>query len=246
MRNMFVRLVLAAVFLLNTVESVTADVILISEIPGSDSPVILGDQNEAAEHYSPASTFKIVITLAGLLNGSLSEDTTVVCRDDFLPENVMKLNLQQALYHSSNEYFISALQKISSKELLEISEKCHFGKVQAGKISEDKAEWRHGGPIKISPLEAHLFMRELSQCKLPLDVEVQKRTLKVLSWPKRNLECGVLGKTGSWENRYWFTGLAEWKDHRRIITVFLTKKDGSRQKAIDTFYEQVTAKLTKN
>src|SRR5438552_2572051 len=75
-----------------------ADVILISDLPGREAPVIMGDAEEADRLFSPASTFKMIISFNALTQGIADEKTTALCNDEFLPIKNMKLDFHRALF----------------------------------------------------------------------------------------------------------------------------------------------------
>lgn len=215
-----------------------ADVILVSDPEQGAAPELIGNEKEADAFFSPASTFKMILTLAGLEQGKAAPETRWICRDAFLPQRPMELNLTQALYYSSNEYFLHLEDLLKPDDFLEMGRRVHFGEEKIALAKVKREDWKHGGAFLITPRQEHAFMRSLARQELPVSKTVGETLQRVLQWPDSHSGVHAWGKTGSWDHCYWFTGLAERGNRRRVITVLLTQNGSTRDQAIARFYEQ--------
>lgn len=214
-----------------------ADIVLVSQVPGSEDATVEGDPNQAIVEFSPASTFKMILALCAFEKGIATPETTMTCSDAHLPKRPMKVDFQQAMYHSSNQYFYPLIDQLTDEEIVAMAEKCGFGKVK-GPMPKNRKDWRFGGPIRITPRAAHVFMRALALGKLPVSPKAQGNLIRVMSWESPDDKVKTFGKTGSWEQTYWFNGLAATDRSRRVITIVLTSQGAERKKAILTFYQK--------
>ena len=220
-----------------------ADVVILSDVPGSDKPLVSRETEQADEYFSPASTFKMIIALVAFEKGIATAQTVHLCSDNHLPTKPLKLDFQQAMYYSSNDYFVALMDKIEGKELVEMAERCGFGKA-VGPMPGDKSAWRHGGNIRVTPMQEHMFLRNLAQGTLPVDRRVQADLVRVMKWPSPVEGVKAFGKTGSWERTYWFSGMAVIEGQPdRICTVTLTSFGSDRDQAISTFFQQIKRPL---
>jgi beta-lactamase class D len=216
-----------------------ADVVILSDFPGSDKPLISGETGQADQPFSPASTFKMIIALVALEKKIATPTTTILCSDSYLPQKPMQLDFQKAMYHSSNDFFVALLDKITPDELLAMAAKCGFGK-PTGPPPSDKSAWRHGGNIRVTPREEHRFLRKLAAGQLPVAPGVQADLIRVMRWPSPKDQWQIFGKTGSWERTYWFVGMVHKSEGpARIGTVTLTSHGSDREKAIQRFLQQI-------
>lgn len=238
-----------------TLASAHADVFLVSQIPGDAAPKITGDVAQVDARFTTASTFKIIIALAGLESGRLTPETTRLCNDTYLPQRPASLDLHAALFRSSNEYFALTARMLRHEPLEEMARRCEFG--QVAQRPENLADWSHGGEVQISPREQHSFMRRLAAGKLPVKPEVLDAIVPTLEWPESGKEFASLqepekkdapryyGKTGSARGVLWFSGFVDKPDPRnadarliRVITVLLTRSGATRDQAIQAFYDR--------
>jgi beta-lactamase class D len=229
---------ISGAFMLAAISMACADVTLVSGFPEPETAVIIGDESQTQKEFPTASTFKMIIALAAFDKGTANLDTQTICSDEFLPSKKPRLlNFQQAMYYSSNQYFEALLQKLKNSDLLEMAERCHFGKT-FGDPPKDIKEWVHGGSIRVTPVEEHEFMRRLAQRKLPVERKIQDKLIQAMTWPPTSHGREVHGKTGSVRNTYWFNGFCRDADHIRVITVLHTGAASSRDHAIQAFYRE--------
>ncbi len=199
---------------------------------------VAGDVKLARLSCSPASTFKIVIAWAGLETGQATLDTTFEVGDKHVPGSPRKLNLRQALYFSSNDYFIMLAQKIGKEQLTEYVKKSGMFR---GEIPEDWLgdEWRpviKGGNLDTTPMQNHLFMRRLAFGNLTENKEVERDLIRAIEWPTNHPMIQLYGKTGVWGGGVWFNGFGIKQRHYRVRTIFMQGGIEKRNSAIMLFY----------
>jgi len=187
---------------------------------------------------SPASTFKVVITWAGLETGTVTPDTRIEVGDRHIKGTPRELDLRQALYFSSNDYFVSLAQKIGKEKLTEYVQKSGMFR---GDIPEDWLgdEWRpviKGGKLYTTPMQNHLFMRRVAFGNLTENREVGKDLIRVLAWPTNHPMVQLYGKTGVWGGAVWFNGFGIKQRHHRVRTVFMRGSIEKRVPTILKFY----------
>lgn len=238
-------LLTALIILTGSLIPIRADVVLLSDIPGAEAPYVSGDAAEADKAFTPASTFKMIIALTAFEQKIATPETELTCMDPYLSPTPQKLKFQKAMQDSSNDFFDQLVAKLTDAQLLDMAKRCSFGNV-TGEVPKDRKEWRRGGVIRVTPRQEHQFLRQLIRGKLPVDVAAQKQLLAVMVWPQVDAGINVYGKTGSYEQTYWFSGLAVKAGGKvRVVTVTLTAPDGNRAKAIQRFYELTKRELPK-
>lgn len=125
--------------------------------------------------YSPGSIFKLVVALAGLESGDISENTSVTCTGKtklndhvfhcWRPYGHGKMTVQSALMHSCDVYFYEMAQRIGPEKIIETARRLGFGaKVQTDlpgeksglvptpewKLAVKKDAWRTGDTLNLS------------------------------------------------------------------------------------------------
>lgn len=125
--------------------------------------------------YSPGSIFKLIVALAGLESGDITEKETVHCSGKTkLNDHIFhcwkrhghgKMTLQQALMHSCDVYFYEMAQKIGPEKIIAMAKRLGFGeKVQSDlsgeksglvptpewKLKNKKDAWRTGDTLNLS------------------------------------------------------------------------------------------------
>ncbi|MBX2826241.1 MAG: hypothetical protein KTR33_16015 [Gammaproteobacteria bacterium] len=197
-----------------------------------------GDAKLARLECSPASTFKVVIAWAGLETGAVTLDTKIEVGDQHVPNTPREINLRQALYYSSNDFFISLAQKIGKEKLTEYVQQSGMfrGEIPADWLGD---EWRpviKGGNLDTTPMQNHLFMRKVAFSKLSENSQVSKDLIRALNWPTNHPMVRLYGKTGVWGGAVWFNGFGVKQRHRRVRTVFMQGSIERRVPTIMTFY----------
>ena len=164
---------------------------------------------------SPCSTFKIVLTLAGLEYGVLENENTVIKWDGekrYFDEWNKDLSLKEAFNLSAVWYFEKVANEIGKERLSKFVSEISYGNKDT---SEEIPFWLDSS-LKISPKEQVDFLKNLFECKLDIHnqhIETLKEIMR-----KDIINGGILyGKTGtSGEgNNGWFVGFYE-KDNEKI------------------------------
>ncbi|MEM1158173.1 MAG: penicillin-binding transpeptidase domain-containing protein [Verrucomicrobiota bacterium] len=197
-----------------------------------------GDVKLARLECSPASTFKVVIAWAGLETGTVTLDTKIEVGDRHIKGTPRELNLRQALYYSSNDFFITLAQKIGKAELTQYVERSGMfrGEIPADWLGD---EWRpviKGGELLTTPMQNHLFMRRVAFSQLTENRQAGKDLIRALNWPTSHPMIQLYGKTGVWGGAVWYNGFGIKQRHRRVRTVFMQGNIERRIPAIMTFY----------
>lgn len=172
--------------------------------------------NEMANiQKSPCSTFKIVLTLAGLKYGALQDENTVIKWDGekrYFDEWNKDLSLKEAFNLSAVWYFEKVANEIGKERLKEFVSDISYG----NKDTSAEIPFWLDSSLKISPKEQTTFLKDLFEYKLPIDqkdIAVLKQVMD-----KGSINEGTLyGKTGtSGENNLgWFVGFYE-KESKKI------------------------------
>lgn len=144
----------------------------------------------------PCSTFKLVLSLAGLESGVIPSAKTVwrwngeqVGR----PEWRKDMDLAVALQESSEWYFREVARKLGEKRLRGIVQELNYGSSWKGKRPEDA--WIDGS-LTISPQEQAALASKLAAGSLPFAKEHQAVVRKSLLVQKAGAYA-LWGKTGS-------------------------------------------------
>ncbi|MEM6886205.1 MAG: penicillin-binding transpeptidase domain-containing protein [Verrucomicrobiota bacterium] len=223
----------------STVTAEEKDFLILESYTDKGVPKLVdGDPKLARLECSPASTFKVVIAWAGLETGAATLDTKIEVGDRHVPNTPREINLRQALYYSSNDFFISLAQKIGKEKLTEYVQKSGMFR---GEIPEDWLgdEWRpviKGGNLDTTPMQNHLFMRKVAFRSLTENKQVSKDLISALTWPTNHPMVQLYGKTGVWGGAVWFNGFGVKQRHRRVRTVFMQGTIERRVPAIMSFY----------
>lgn len=173
-----------------------------STFPGTHGGAIVlvsGEQKrygDLQKRLVPCSTFKLVLSLAGLESGVIPSAKTVwrwngenVGR----PEWRKDMDLALALQESSEWYFREVARKLGAKRLRSVVQQLNYGSGWKGKRPEDA--WIDGS-LTISPEEQAALARQLAAGSLPFAREHQAVVRKSLA-VKKAAAFGLWGKTGS-------------------------------------------------
>jgi penicillin-binding protein 2 len=122
--------------------------------------------------YQPCSTFKLLVSLAGLSEGVFSKDSEFKCPT----HHRGYLNLTDALAYSCNEYFQNVGERLGFDRVKRYAQQFGFGELAGLDIkgersgyfpSEIDEEWvrklsSHGQFIEVTPLEMTAFVSSLA------------------------------------------------------------------------------------
>ncbi|MDQ5984188.1 MAG: putative beta-lactamase YbxI [Eubacteriales bacterium SKADARSKE-1] len=159
------------------------------------------------EKVSPCSTFKIVLTLAGLKYGVLKNENTLIKWDGIkrsFDNWNQDLTLKDAFRYSAGWYFAKVAEMIGHNNLTQFVKSINYGNCDTssgGKFWLDSS-------LKISPKEQVDFLRRLLNGNLDINPSYID-TLKQIMCSEENKisDDYILGKTGSNGNNIgWFVG----------------------------------------
>ena len=171
---------------------------------------------------SPCSTFKIVLTLAGLKYGVLKNENTVIKWDGekrYFDEWNKDLSLKEAFNLSAVWYFKKVANEIGKEKLAEFLNKISYG----NKDTSAEIPFWLDSSLKISPKEQTTFLKDLFEYKLPIDkkdIDVLKQVMN-----KGSINGGTLyGKTGTngEGNNGWFVGFYEKDNEKTYFAINLS------------------------
>jgi len=199
---------------------------------------VSGNAALADQKFTPASTFKSMIAWAALEEGLVTPDTKHQVADKYVPNSPRELDLHQALYYSSNNYFDWLGKKLGREKLEKYIAISGYagGKPPKGWLDNmDLVE--RGGVLTISPRENYEFMSKLASGKLASSPKIQAALLQVLSWPSTDAKRRIYGKTGTAGGVLWFNGFVVQGANREVVTILVPGDISLRQAVNAKFYE---------
>jgi beta-lactamase class D len=203
--------------------------------------IISGNTNLVSEAVSPASTVKIVIGWAALEEKIAVPETKHLCNDKHIIGTPRELSMKEAMFLSSNDYFLWLSEKIGIERLTKYIDQSRFFSeaVPSNWYDQDPKSVIHGGHLKVTPRQEHAFIQRIMNGEVTSTPDIQKKLLECLEWPSINPEIQLYGKTGSY-GVYWFNGFGKSKDGWKAVTVLMTgdDKNASRDAAIEIFYKR--------
>ena len=200
---------------------------------------MLRDNNHESIHYynkdrniqrfTPASTFKIFLSLAALESAVAPDDQLVIKWDSIQrkPDWDKDMNLREALTASSEPYFKELARRIGPATLQKYLDTVKYGNMRlAGKIEE---VWTNYS-LQISADEQTGFLKKLYFAELPF-AERTQRIVKTMMLREQTPEYNLYYKTGTWHTPdttnfiYWIVGFAERKEHVKEPEGSMNKSD---------------------
>lgn len=220
---------------------------LINELKNNEGCMIIKDRNKYIKYgkdicdleVSPCSTFKIVLTLAGLKYGVLQDENTLFKWDgkkrffDFWNKD---LTLKEAFECSAVWYFEKVANEIGIDKLSRFVKEISYGNCD----TSGKFPFWNDSSLKISPKQQIEFIENLFENKIQIDkshLNIIKNIMK-----KGNINGGTLyGKTGtSGEgNNGWFVGVYEKNNKYLYFATRLSARSdvsGSKAEEITKYY----------
>jgi len=224
---------------LPVVMGVERGVLLETELEGGQT-VVEGKVGLADVEVSPASTFKVVLAWAGLEYGVIDGEERLEVRDGHVPGTPRAIDLRQAMYYSSNDFFIPLARRVTRPRLEEVMTRSGLypNGFDPGWLGEAWKPVRRGGATQVTPRGNHEFMCRLASGKLGLEPEVSEQLFAVLRWPSPRADVKVYGKTGVWGGAVWYNGFGIEDGKTRVVTVRLIGSVERRQEAIGLFYKR--------
>jgi beta-lactamase class D len=210
---------------------------LILETENDQSMTVQGNKNLLAQQFSPASTFKIIMAWASLEEGVVQPSTLRQVKDSHVPNTPRSISLKEALFFSSNDYFVWLYDQLGLATLTRYMERSEWiGKsIPTDWLGDDPKAVVRAGNLKVNPLQQHQFILKVMNGKLAsADIDPSLRT--ALEWPSSNPKLRLFGKTGSWGDVVWFNGFGESDQGKKAVTVLIHKKGAKRDEGIQLFY----------
>lgn len=210
---------------------------------------ISGDRGLLNKDYSPASTFKTYLALALLEQAGDKTKERVECSDKHIPSSPRGLDLRDALFYSSNEYFEKIFPDLGKEKLHSVLQKIGYLPKSKFSVSDwwtDMDGLKHGGRIRKTPEEIHGFWARIFQDGFGLSDRLVSDWKEVLVWSDcPDKKAVVYGKTGSWESSFWFQGSLHSKESKDyvIYTILQRGENASRTGTIRRFYELVGCEM---
>ena len=156
-----------------------------------------------SEHYSPGSTFKIVVALAGLEAGVIQPDTMIDCQGKLYvgehPFHCWKktghgpLNLKQALQHSCDVYFYEVARRVGADKIIDVAERLGFGTLSGVELKGEETgllptpiwkkskyndAWRLGDTMNLGIGQGYLLTTPLQMVQMMARVANGKKKVK--------------------------------------------------------------------
>jgi beta-lactamase class D len=222
---------------------VCADFVVIESRPGGEPVIAAGQATLAEKKVSPASTFKVVLAWAALEAGVAAVDSKRMVSDRHVPGAPKEISLQQAMFYSSNQYFIEMAGEIGRERLTELVRKSG---ISGDPLPEDwlKEGWasvKKGGTIKVTPMENHRFMRRVADGALASSPEIGRQLIEAMKWPSPDEGIRLCAKSGVWGGAVWMNGFGHGPDGFKVTTVMMEGSIPVRPKALSTFYQRFGA-----
>lgn len=202
---------------------------------------ITGNTDLAEARLSPASTFKVPLAIAALQSGVIQPSSAFMIQDPYITEKPRYANLREAMYRSSNDYFIKVYRLLGRDEVVRYLNESGPGYENLSSLPAVAGPpAAHGGGIKITPVNQHRWMQRLASGSMTGSEKLQEQVLEILSWPAPP-KCKLYGKTGSWDQTLWFSGFGRCskKGPYRVVTIvrrqYYTKE--RRMAVIAEFYK---------
>lgn len=201
---------------------------------------IEGDAALAQRPANLASTFKVFLAWVALEEGCATPQTLRPVADRHVPGTPREITLQEALFHSSNDYFIGLLPPPVLGKLPDYL-------ARSGLASQPPARWLQGPPreicsggtLRATPIAAHAFMLRIARGELTSSPTLQNDLETACLWPPRDVPWQIHGKTGTMTGAVWFNGFARESATGTTLvrTVFIPGTLDRRPDAIRLFYQ---------
>ena len=183
----------------------------------------------AAAHFTPVSTYKVVIAIAALETGVLA-DQSATLKWDGRPHPITAwnrdLDLHQAMKTSSNWYFEEVFRQIGDARMRAWVDKVRFGVTG---FRAERPTWIDGG-LLITPVQQAQFFARFAAGRLPVTARTQEILRRILVIDERD-GVTLRAKTGT---AALGTGTLAW--------LAGTVEQPGRSHAFATFFPRVTGR----
>jgi beta-lactamase class D len=214
---------------------------LVLESDGAGKLISSGNTALVDTPLPPASTFKIVIMIAGLEAGIVQPDTVYSCYDDHLTPKKQKLTLAKAMELSSNDYFEQLVDKLGIKKLKERASTTGFFMGPLGEKWPGKVEAVHGSDEKVSPRHMLGFIYSLMTGGVVMDPAMMEKVKASMRWPVESATTPVYAKTGTSGGAVWCVGWTEGPQGQKRAIVVADTYTGDYKPARETVIKAFAA-----
>lgn len=154
-----------------------------------------------------ASLFKIVIAFGALESGELAINEELDCNDTLPITGKCRLNIREALFYSSNDFFKQLTTRLTLKVLIDAMQYLHL---PSSLINEEHFpnEWSDlwmGAGIQVTPLEVFCLTERLAHMA---ETNEHQSFIGALESLDEKREARVFRKTGTWGGAAWCTGFS--------------------------------------
>jgi beta-lactamase class D len=186
----------------------------------------------AGAHFTPVSTYKVIIAAAALEAGVVADHATSFKWNGKKQENPAwnrDLDLQQAMRTSSNWYFEELHRRVGDSRVREQAERLEFGSPAA---ADGFGSWIDGG-LTITPVQQAEFFARFAASRLPLKTHTREVLRRILTIEER---AGVTLRAK--------TGTATYGDGRVLGWLVGTVERSDRTFSFATLFRGTTADRT--
>jgi beta-lactamase class D len=217
-------------------------VLVLTSTENQEAPEFQGPAGWLDQGRCPASSFKAFLAWVALEEGLAEPGTRLHSADKHVPASPRAITLHQAMYYSSNDYFVQLFEKMPQARIDDYLLRSGLAGVKV------PVGWRtsarsliSGGNLLVSPRTNHAFMCKMAFGKLTSKPSIQSAWESVMRWPGPEAKASdpnalrLYGKTGTFSGAVWFNGFGD-DGIRRVCTVFLPGSVPERPAAIGAFY----------
>ncbi|WP_158229018.1 class D beta-lactamase [Chitinimonas sp. BJB300] len=188
------------------------------------------NRDRANTPYSPASTFKIFNTLAGLESGAVRNVDEVFPYDGkpkFLKSWEKDMGLREAMKVSNLSVYQVLAKRIGPVRMQRYLDSVGYGNRNMGNVID---QFWVNGSLKISAVEQSRFLAKLAKRQLPFSMHALTQTREILQL-ERTANYTLYGKTGMAANTEpgtgWWVGWVEKENkiYTFALNIDLTDKD---------------------
>lgn len=201
---------------------------------------ILVQRGECDQRVTPASTFKIAISLMGYDSGFLKDAHTPVLpfREGYVdwreswrqPSDPARWMQESVVWYSQQ-----VTQALGKERFAQYTKRFQFGNADvSGDAQHDglTLSWI-GSSLRISPLEQLSFLTKLVNRQLGVSQQAYDMTAELTKYGQLPGEWDIHGKTGASDGWGWYVGWAS-KNTRTLVFARLIKKDDSDPKEVSS------------
>lgn len=183
------------------------------------------NRERVLKRYFPASTYKILNTIAALESGVAQNENFFLKWDGVsgvVPSHKQDHTLKLAFQNSTLWFYQEVARRVGLKQMQEIVNKANFGNKEIG--SRVDQFWLEG-PLEISAMEYIDFLKKLYLEALPFSQDALKKA-KNIYITERTSDYTLSSKTGTTvvngEQLSWYVGYIEKEDDTFLFAMNVT------------------------